>query len=506
VTPPRWSAGRVAVAVLVVLGLAGGGAVEVRQHLREAPALAATWYAPYVDVTLTPHHAFEDPEVNGADDVVLGFVVADPGDRCAPSWGAAYDLDAAATALDLDRRIARYRERGGDVIVSFGGAANDELAVACADDDELVDAYRAVVDRYDVTTIDLDVEGEALADTASITRRAQALATVQSTARRAGRDLSVWLTLPVAPSGLTSSGVFAVEAMLAAEVDLGGVNVMTMSYGASRPSGTTMAAAVEASIEATRDQLDAAYRAADLPLDAAVLWGKIGVTPMIGVNDAVTDTFTLADARTLRDLARDRGLGRVSIWSANRDAPCRPRAVTAEVSDHCSGVAQSSPAFSRTLDVMPGRPRDGAGHRTRAATAVTAVTVPSVPDDPATSPYPVWEREATYVEGTKVVLHGRVFAALWWTTGDEPRTGAADGAPSPWRLVGPVLPDDRRPATTTVPAGTFPEWDPATEYRAGARVVVAGVAYRARWWTRGDDPTGPGDGTQPNPWTPVAPS
>ena len=47
------------------------------------------------------------------DDVVLGFVVADPDDACTPSWGGAYTLDEAATGLDLDRRIARYRERGG---------------------------------------------------------------------------------------------------------------------------------------------------------------------------------------------------------------------------------------------------------------------------------------------------------------------------------------------------------------------------------------------------------
>jgi chitinase len=77
-----------------------------------------------------------------------------------------------------------------------------------------------VIDRYQVTTIDFDIEGSALTDTASLARRAQAVHTVQSSVRASGGNLAVWLTLPASPTGLTAAGVQVVDSMLAAHVDL----------------------------------------------------------------------------------------------------------------------------------------------------------------------------------------------------------------------------------------------------------------------------------------------
>ena len=43
-----------------------------------------------------------------------------------------------------------------------------------------MDAYRAVVDRYDLRVIDLDIEGAALTDQAASERRAKAIAALQA--------------------------------------------------------------------------------------------------------------------------------------------------------------------------------------------------------------------------------------------------------------------------------------------------------------------------------------
>jgi hypothetical protein len=96
-------------------------------------------------------------------------------------------------------------------MVSFGGQANDELAVTCTDTSQLTAAYRTVVERYDVAAIDLDIEGSALADAASIERRSVAIAAVQQSRVDDGRDLAVWLTLPVATSGLTPDGLSVIQ-------------------------------------------------------------------------------------------------------------------------------------------------------------------------------------------------------------------------------------------------------------------------------------------------------
>ena len=216
---------------------------------------------------------------------MLRFVVADPAEACRPTWGTYYRLDAAQRALDLDRRIVRLRERGGDVVISFGGAINDELAITCTDTAALVEAYRSVIERYHVTVLDFDIEGSAISDGAANERRAEALAKVQQDIRASGSELDLWLTLPVSPGGLTPEAVALVDATLAGGVDLAGVNVMTMNYGGSRQPGQGMHAATVSALEATWRQVDGAYRRTGVQLTAAAVWAKIGATPMIGQND-----------------------------------------------------------------------------------------------------------------------------------------------------------------------------------------------------------------------------
>ena len=149
--------------VLAVIGASLAGTVWLaRAAVETFETGEPVRFAPYVDVTLTPANHFEDPLENRAEEITLSFIVADLTDPCQPSWGTYYSLDAAGRALDLDRRIARYRERGADVTVSFGGQANDELAVACNDVGRLAEAYAAVIDRYGLDTIDLDIEGPCL--------------------------------------------------------------------------------------------------------------------------------------------------------------------------------------------------------------------------------------------------------------------------------------------------------------------------------------------------------
>ena len=110
--PDRFSVLRLLIALVVIaIGTAAGAALVYGLVTREK-ANDEQWFAPYVDVTLTPQLDFQDPSVNPNLDVVLAFVVASADDPCAPSWGSYYGLDEAATSLDLDRRIARQDRFG----------------------------------------------------------------------------------------------------------------------------------------------------------------------------------------------------------------------------------------------------------------------------------------------------------------------------------------------------------------------------------------------------------
>jgi chitinase len=453
------------------------------------------WFAPYVDVTATPTYHFENPTDPADRDIVLSFIVADPQQACTPSWGAAYTLDSASIGLDLDRRIVELRKNGGDVVVSFGGQANQELSSVCTDPTKLAAAYKSVVDRYDLSTIDLDVEGASL-NAAADTRRAAAIATVQTAERAAGHSLAVWLTLPVAPTGLTDDGAAVLQTMLAAHVDVAGVNAMTMDYGSSLAKGQTEISATTDALRATQHQVGVLYSQANIHLTSAELWAKIGATPMIGQNDEVAESFNLAAATTLTAFVKSEGMARISMWSLNRDAACGANYPNVTVvSNNCSGVSQAPIAFSKVFGQLPGRPVDQAS----AVTTSDPSAVPTV-DNPATSPYPIWVSTAAYPAGSKVVWHHNVYQAKWWAQGQLPDAPVLQAYETPWTLVGPVLPGEHPAPLPTLPAGTYPAWSSSATYLAGARVLYDNVGYQAKWWTQGDQPgatvNDPGD----TPW------
>lgn len=506
---PRLSPWRVLVALLVLVAVGGGGAFLVRDATSPEPARAGssgrdgTWFAPYVDVTLPPTVAFQDRAANPSRNVVLGFVVAgrERDEACTPTWGTYASLDGAATTIDLDRRIAQLRGEGGAAVVSFGGQANTELAVACERPDALEAAYRTVIDRYGADTVDFDVEGDALDDGAANRRRAAAVKAIQDDVRAGRGRLAVWLTLPVTPEGLTSEALAVVEAMLEAEVDLAGVNVMAMDFG-DPSAAKDMRAAILSSVTATRGQLSALFGRAGARLGSDSLWRKVGVTVMIGQNDVPAERVSVDDARAVAEFAAERGLGRASIWSLNRDVACGVTfAVVGTLSDRCSGVEQKPLQFSKAFAGLRGDVSRSAAAVTKPDLLPEATT--AAVDDPARSPYPIWQPEQAYREGHKVVWHQAVYVAKWYTQGQTPDAENVEPGQSAWRLIGPVLRTDRAPEIPKLPPGTHPRWSAAKVYRAGDRVLYEGLPYQAKWYTQGEVPGTIADGATVSPWKPL---
>ncbi|MEJ3403424.1 carbohydrate-binding protein [Rathayibacter sp. YIM 133350] len=496
----RLSPWRVAVACLVLIALGAAGFFGVRAWADGRPAADAAepWFAGYVDVTATPTYAFETAKGHAPRDAVLSFIVSSPHDACSPSWGAAYSLEQAGDSLDLDRRIARLQQAGGSVAVSFGGQRNDELAVRCTDEQKLQAAYASVLDRYKVGTIDLDLEGDGLADLDAGKRRASAIAALQKSRHDAGDPLAVWVTLPVAPTGMTQQGTDAIAALLAAKVDLAGVNLMTMDYGSSIGAHDDLATVAGTALTAAHRQLGVLYTRAGIHLGDASLWAKIGATPMIGQNDVESEVFTLADARRLDAWAVSTGIGRMSMWSANRDRTCGSNYVTTSiVSDSCSGIDQGGKTFAGALSKgFTGSVQLGE----RAVTTSEPTSAAEVVDDPATSPYPIWAEGSSYLAGTKVVWHRNVYVAKWWTRGDLPDNPVLNDWETAWQLVGPVLPGEVPVAQATLAPGTYPEWTGASTYQKGDRVLFEGTPYTAKWWTQGDSPAASSSDPDSSPW------
>jgi len=289
-------------------------------------------FAPYVDTSLYP--AFDlvaSATATGVKDYNLAFIT--DGGSCTPKWGGVTDLASDGVAS----QIGALRAKGGDVRVSFGGASGSELATTCSSADALATAYGKVVDAYNLTKVDFDVEGGALPNTTANTNRAKAIAKLQ----QQHPSLDVSFTLPVMPEGLTQDGVNLLSNAKSNGVNISTVNIMAMDYGASY-SGD-MGTYAEQAATATQAQVKSV-----LGLSDSAAWKAVAITPMIGVNDVSSEIFKVDDASQLVTFAQSKGLGWLSMWSATRDKQCSGGAKN-YADATCSSIVQDDSAFSKAF-------------------------------------------------------------------------------------------------------------------------------------------------------------
>jgi hypothetical protein len=300
-------------------------------------ATATGGFAPYVDTSLYPAYSLTGAiSSNGVKQFNLAFVIS--GGGCTPKFGGVTDPASDAVAA----QIGAVRAAGGDVRVSFGGANGQELAAACSSASTLAAAYGKVIDQFQLTKVDFDVEGAALPDTASNTRRAQAITQLQAS----HKGLQVSYTLPAMPTGLTQDGINLLSNAKSNGVSVHAVNIMAMDYGASY-SGDMGQYAIDGAT-ATQAQVKSV-----LGLSDTAAWNAIAVTPMIGVNDTSSEIFTVSDATQLVDFAKTKHLAWLSMWSATRDKQCASGAQSwADAS--CSSILQSTGAFSKAFAAYTG--------------------------------------------------------------------------------------------------------------------------------------------------------
>ncbi len=327
-------AGRAAIALAAALLLAW--------FALPASAGATPRFAPYVDMALNSDSLAKMKSESGVGLFTFGFIVS--GQPCKASWGGYYGLDDPA----MNQRIAKLKQAGGDGIVSFGGAAGQELADTCTTVDSLRAQYQAVINRYGIRNLDFDIEGADQANTASLTRRFKAIERIQAAGRAAGKPVQVSLTLPVMRTGLTHDGIRVVRMAINNGVRVGVVNVMAMDfYDSSLNYNGRMGDYAIQAAHATQTQLARLYPS----LSAAAVWRMVGVTPMLGVNDDPKEVFTTQNAKQLTAYAKQKHIGRLAMWSANRDHPCPG---TPNASNDCSGLGAPDWAFSKIFRAFAG--------------------------------------------------------------------------------------------------------------------------------------------------------
>jgi chitodextrinase len=262
--------------------------------------------APYADMTNLQEPMLDQAATQaGLKAFTAAFVI---GSGCTPIWGDTLPVTNDPTVTG---EITKAESEGATPIVSFGGEDGVELAQSCTSLSSLEAAYQSVINTLHVTHIDFDIEGAAIADTASNNLRFEALKELES----ANSGLVVSVTIPTFPTGPDYNGDAFLQQAAADGVSISVINVMAMDfYGTFDTGGANMGSYA---VEAAQGTL--AFVKTIWPGDT---YANIGVTPMIGQNDDPAEVFTEANAQTLVSFAEANHLGRLAFWSVDRDQPC----------------------------------------------------------------------------------------------------------------------------------------------------------------------------------------
>ena len=290
---------RTSAALAAALPLAAGAVLLVSSPSASAAGAAfpAHYLAPYLQVSGgTVGDMSSDMSATGTKFFTLAFLT--PSSGC----NSVFEADGGGVGT-FQSQISSIQAAGGNVIISFGGAAGGEVAQTCTNTSSLTAAYANVVNTYGTNRLDFDIEGSVLGDTGSTSRRDAALAALQAQ----NPNVQVDFTLAVAPNGLPSEEMGLLQDAKNHGVRVSVVNIMTMDFG----NGQSAINDALSAAQATSGQLASLYG-----ISTSQAYGMMGLTPIAGQNDD-NEFFSQGDAQTLESFAASHGVAELSFWEVD---------------------------------------------------------------------------------------------------------------------------------------------------------------------------------------------
>ncbi len=279
-------------------------------------AAGAEWparvFAPYMYIGEGDHFKLSECyDACGLKYYTLAFIIARQEGRgqdtkyfAEPSWDGRIPIKQNLYA----DQIAAIRKRGGDVIMSFGGQGGKELANVIADPLELEAAYQKVIDQYQFTWLDFNVEGDNLAkDKRASERRNTALASLQ----KKNPGLIISYTLPIDPDGFLDTSRTLLADAVKKGVKVHSVDLMVMWFGKKFINkGKSEGQLGVDSAKIAHEQLQ--------KIDPAI---QVGLCACLGRNGSREEIFTFEDAKTIKAFAdKTPWVCSLHFWSINYDA------------------------------------------------------------------------------------------------------------------------------------------------------------------------------------------
>ncbi len=320
------------------------GALAARPALAAAPlAGGGLPAAPYfMPLDNDPQQISDITANSGLKQLIFAFVLAPNGGGCTPTWDGTAPVSGDTT---VKPEIDALRAAGGDAAVSFGGYNGVELGAACGDASSLAAAYQQVIDKYGLTHVDFDIEGDDLGDATGETKRFEAIKILKQNAAGAGHSLDVSLTMPVTTIGLSDLDRAEIQRAKDSGADIDLYSVMAFDYGGPAAS---MADDVQKVMEDAHAQLVTLRP----DLSDGDVYARTGLIMMNGHTDQPSELFTQGTFSALAGYASGHHLGRLSFWSLNRDRVCT--GTTGWADGKCSSVDQQPYDFAKVIASFAG--------------------------------------------------------------------------------------------------------------------------------------------------------
>jgi len=299
-------------------------------------------FSPYKDVTINMNwntdqmqSAVEgsDLPVVGSGSVVSTYVPKLPAITLAFATGAcgSENWGGVPGASFASENVPQLQAAGLNYVVSTGGEAGTFTCASTAGMDSFIATYASP----HLVGIDFDIEGGQ--SESDIQNLVAAAAGAQATYPNMQFSFTL-ATLGASDGsygGVNSLGNEVVEAVLGSSLKNYVINLMTMDFGSASSS---VCVVVNGSCEMGQSSIQAVK---NLEHTYGIPASKIAVTPMIGLNDNTSETFTIADVDTLTSYAVSNGLAGLHFWSFDRDTPCS--SATGYASPTCNSVSSTTP-------------------------------------------------------------------------------------------------------------------------------------------------------------------
>jgi hypothetical protein len=470
------------------LALSGTGTAQA------ATPLPSHVFAPYFEAW-TGDSPADLAARSGAQHLTMAFLQTASAGSCTPYWNGDTSMPVSSAIFGSD--IRTMQGRGGDVIPSFGGYTADttgtEIADSCTDVQRIAAAYEKVITTYDISRLDMDVEVDALDNTAGIDRRNKAVKLVEDWAAANGREVEISYTLPTTTHGLEANGAALLRNAVSNGTRVDVVNLMTFDYYDNQAHD--MAQDTRTAAQGLYDTLAGLYP----DKTPAQLWNMVGLIEMPGVDDfGPAETFSLANATTVYDWAVSKGINTLSFWALQRDNGGCPGG---PASDNCSGIQQNTWDFSHIFEPFTGGTTTpdndfsvalgqssgsvtaGQSATATVKTAVTKGTAQTVNLSVSGAPAGVTASlsPGSVTAGGSSTLTLATTSAARDGTYDITVTGSnASGSHSATYAL-----------TVTGGSGdqcTAAPWDEDAIYTGGQQVSHDGHNWKAKWWTTGEEP------------------